>query len=78
MRVCLQVWDMRKGTAIMDTRHHQDYISDITVDQAGRTLLTARLAAAGHMTRRSPLCGADSPSLLDCGAAAMEPWASST
>lgn len=45
VNVCLKVWDMRKGTAIMDVRHHQDYISDMTVDQARRTLLTARLAA---------------------------------
>lgn len=33
---------MRKGTAIMDEKHHEDYISDITVDQAKRILLTAR------------------------------------
>lgn len=38
----LKVWDMRKGTAIMDLKHHEDYISDITVDQAKRILLTAR------------------------------------
>ncbi|XP_042371885.1 WD repeat-containing protein 55 [Plectropomus leopardus] len=36
----LKVWDMRKGTAIMDLKHHEDYISDITVDQAKRILLT--------------------------------------
>uniref|UniRef100_A0A3Q1ICL9 WD repeat-containing protein 55 n=1 Tax=Anabas testudineus TaxID=64144 RepID=A0A3Q1ICL9_ANATE len=36
----LKVWDMRKGTAIMDMKHHEDYISDITVDQAKRILLT--------------------------------------
>ncbi|XP_041634781.1 WD repeat-containing protein 55 [Cheilinus undulatus] len=37
----LKVWDMRKGTAIMDLKHHEDYISDIAVDQAKRILLTA-------------------------------------
>uniref|UniRef100_A0A8C6WMP8 WD repeat-containing protein 55 n=1 Tax=Neogobius melanostomus TaxID=47308 RepID=A0A8C6WMP8_9GOBI len=37
----LKVWDMRKGTSIMDFKHHDDYISDITVDQAKRILLTA-------------------------------------
>ncbi|XP_069544358.1 WD repeat-containing protein 55 [Brachyistius frenatus] len=37
----LKVWDMRKGTAIMDLKHHEDYISDITVDNAKRILLTA-------------------------------------
>lgn len=28
--------------AIMDLKHHEDYISDITVDQAKRILLTVR------------------------------------
>ncbi|XP_029381928.1 WD repeat-containing protein 55 [Echeneis naucrates] len=37
----LKVWDMRKGTAIMDLKHHEDYISDITVDQNKKILLTA-------------------------------------
>uniref|UniRef100_A0A672ZCW0 WD repeat-containing protein 55 n=1 Tax=Sphaeramia orbicularis TaxID=375764 RepID=A0A672ZCW0_9TELE len=37
----LKVWDMRKGTSIMDLKHHDDYISDIAVDQAKRILLTA-------------------------------------
>lgn len=40
--LCPKVWDMRKGTAIMDLKHHDDYISDIAVDQAKRILLTAR------------------------------------
>lgn len=47
MNVCLKVWDLRKGSAIMDVKHHEDYISDITVDQARRTLLTARLDPEG-------------------------------
>ncbi|XP_029932239.1 WD repeat-containing protein 55 [Myripristis murdjan] len=37
----LKVWDMRKGTSVMDLKHHDDYISDITVDQNKRILLTA-------------------------------------
>ncbi|XP_054656219.1 WD repeat-containing protein 55 [Dunckerocampus dactyliophorus] len=37
----LKVWDMRKGSAIMDVKHHEDYIADIAVDQAKRILLTA-------------------------------------
>nr|XP_019968462.1 PREDICTED: WD repeat-containing protein 55 [Paralichthys olivaceus] len=37
----LKVWDMRQGMAIMDLKHHEDYISDIAVDQAKRILLTA-------------------------------------
>ncbi|KAK5893087.1 hypothetical protein CgunFtcFv8_005994 [Champsocephalus gunnari] len=36
----LKVWDMRKGTAIMDLKQHEDYISDIAVDAAKRILLT--------------------------------------
>lgn len=60
MDVSLKVWDMRKGTSIMDMRHHQDYISDITVDQARRTLLTARLGVVCHMTMRGRVHSADS------------------
>ncbi|XP_051534058.1 WD repeat-containing protein 55 [Myxocyprinus asiaticus] len=37
----LKVWDLRKGTSFMDLKHHEDYISEITVDQAKRTLLTS-------------------------------------
>lgn len=40
--LCLKLWDMRKGTSIMDLKHHEDYISDIAVDQAKRILLTTR------------------------------------
>ncbi|XP_035005403.1 WD repeat-containing protein 55 [Hippoglossus stenolepis] len=36
----LKVWDMRKGEAFMDLKQHDDYISDIAVDQAKRILLT--------------------------------------
>ncbi|TNN49296.1 WD repeat-containing protein 55 [Liparis tanakae] len=36
----LKVWDMRKGTDIMDLKQHDDYISDIAVDQNKRILLT--------------------------------------
>lgn len=38
----VKVWDMRKGTDIMDLKQHEDYISDIAVDQAKRILLTTR------------------------------------
>ncbi|XP_048851057.1 WD repeat-containing protein 55 [Brienomyrus brachyistius] len=37
----LKVWDMRKGTAFMDLKHHEDYISGITIDQAKKILLTS-------------------------------------
>ncbi|XP_061816513.1 WD repeat-containing protein 55 [Nerophis lumbriciformis] len=37
----LKVWDMRQGSAIMDVKHHDDYIADIAVDPAKRILLTA-------------------------------------
>jgi len=33
---------MRKGTDIMDLKQHDDYISDIAVDQNKRILLTTR------------------------------------
>jgi len=38
----LKVWDLRKGTSFMDLKHHEDYISDIAIDQAKKTLLTSR------------------------------------
>jgi len=37
----LKVWDMRKGTAIMDMKHHEDFISEIAVDNAKKILLTS-------------------------------------
>ncbi|XP_030621107.1 WD repeat-containing protein 55 [Chanos chanos] len=37
----LKVWDLRKGTSFMDVKEHEDYISDIAVDQAKRILLTS-------------------------------------
>ncbi|CAL8241271.1 unnamed protein product [Merluccius merluccius] len=37
----LKVWDLRKGSAFIDLKQHEDYISSIAVDQAKRTLLTA-------------------------------------
>ena len=38
----LKVWDMRKGTAIMDLKHHEDFISEIAIDEAKKILLTSR------------------------------------
>ncbi|XP_066502467.1 WD repeat-containing protein 55 [Hoplias malabaricus] len=37
----LKVWDMRKGTSFMSLKHHEDYISDIAIDQGKKTLLTS-------------------------------------
>ncbi|XP_041965397.1 WD repeat-containing protein 55 [Alosa sapidissima] len=37
----LKVWDMRKGTAIMDLKHHEDFISEIAIDSAKKILLTS-------------------------------------
>ncbi|KAJ8348319.1 hypothetical protein SKAU_G00269080 [Synaphobranchus kaupii] len=37
----LKVWDMRKGTAFMDLKHHEDYISGMAIDQAKKILLTS-------------------------------------
>lgn len=73
----LQVWDMRKGTAIMDMKNHEDYISDITVDQNKRILLTAR-----YRPRSPPLVFTNVCSLVEflkpMSAAGTAPWASST
>lgn len=49
----LKVWDMRRGTSFMDLKHHDDYISDITVDQAKRILLTARCCLQTSLCSRS-------------------------
>ncbi|KAG7236309.1 hypothetical protein INR49_001225, partial [Caranx melampygus] len=51
----LKVWDMRKGTAIMDLKHHEDYIGDIAVDQAKRILLTASIPVQAKLC--SPVNG---------------------
>ncbi|XP_069784470.1 WD repeat-containing protein 55 [Narcine bancroftii] len=37
----LKVWDLRKETAFMEMKNHDDYISDITIDQKKKILLTA-------------------------------------
>ncbi|CAL8325974.1 unnamed protein product [Lota lota] len=37
----VKVWDLRKGSAFMDLKQHEDYISSIAVDQAKKILLTA-------------------------------------
>ncbi|XP_035291265.1 WD repeat-containing protein 55 isoform X2 [Anguilla anguilla] len=37
----LKVWDMRKGTAFMDLKHHEDYISGLAIDQTKKILLTS-------------------------------------
>uniref|UniRef100_H2ZRM7 WD repeat domain 55 n=1 Tax=Latimeria chalumnae TaxID=7897 RepID=H2ZRM7_LATCH len=38
----LKVWDLRKEAAFMETRNHEEYISDITIDQNKKLLLTTR------------------------------------
>ncbi|CAL8377844.1 WD repeat-containing protein 55 [Gadus morhua] len=37
----VKAWDLRKGSAFMDLKHHEDYISSLAVDQAKKILLTA-------------------------------------
>ena len=49
----LQAWDLRKGSAFMDLKHHEDYISSLAVDQAKKILLTARYYA-DILTARIP------------------------
>ncbi|XP_078054177.1 WD repeat-containing protein 55 [Mustelus asterias] len=36
----LKVWDLRKETSFMEMKNHDDYISDITIDQNKKILLT--------------------------------------
>ncbi|XP_006632039.1 WD repeat-containing protein 55 [Lepisosteus oculatus] len=36
----LKVWDLRKGTAFMEMKQHEEYISDITIDESKKILLT--------------------------------------
>ncbi|XP_053320137.1 WD repeat-containing protein 55 [Spea bombifrons] len=37
----LKVWDLRKGEAFMEMKNHEDYISDMIIDQNKKLLLTA-------------------------------------
>ncbi|XP_056372697.1 WD repeat-containing protein 55 isoform X3 [Hyla sarda] len=37
----LKLWDLRRGTAFMEMKNHEDYISDMTIDQNKKMLLTA-------------------------------------
>ncbi|XP_052540477.1 WD repeat-containing protein 55 [Tympanuchus pallidicinctus] len=37
----LKVWDLRKGGAVLEARQHEEYISAMAVDGAGKILLTA-------------------------------------
>lgn len=36
----LKVWDLRKGTAIMEMRQHEEYISSMAIDENKKLLLT--------------------------------------
>ncbi|CAN2387431.1 protein localization to kinetochore [Pristimantis euphronides] len=37
----LKVWDLRRGTAFMEMKNHEEYISDMVIDQNKKMLLTA-------------------------------------
>ncbi|KAM9312824.1 WD repeat-containing protein 55 [Gastrophryne carolinensis] len=37
----LKVWDLRRGTAFMEMKNHEDFISDMAIDQNKKMLLTA-------------------------------------
>lgn len=46
----LKVWDLRKGTSIMEMKQHEEYISDMAVDGNKKLLLTTRYCSAvNHM-----------------------------
>ncbi|XP_046722984.1 WD repeat-containing protein 55 isoform X1 [Silurus meridionalis] len=55
----LKVWDMRQGTSFMSIKQHEDYISDIAVDPAKKTLLSSSgdgtLGVVNLKRRRSEL-----------------------
>ncbi|XP_075066003.1 WD repeat-containing protein 55 [Mixophyes fleayi] len=36
----LKVWDLRRGTAFMEMKNHEEYISDMVIDQNKKMLLT--------------------------------------
>ncbi|KAG8439105.1 hypothetical protein GDO86_005352 [Hymenochirus boettgeri] len=36
----LKVWDIRRGTSFMEMKNHEDYISDMVIDQNKKMLLT--------------------------------------
>lgn len=38
----VKVWDLRRGSAILEARQQEEYISAMTVDGNGKLLLTAR------------------------------------
>lgn len=46
----LKVWDLRKGTSIMEMKEHEEYISDIAVDGNKKLLLTTRYACTLSLT----------------------------
>ncbi|XP_063784850.1 WD repeat-containing protein 55 isoform X2 [Pseudophryne corroboree] len=37
----LKIWDLRRGTAFMEMKNHEEYISDMVIDQNKKLLLTA-------------------------------------
>ncbi|KAM5170822.1 WD repeat-containing protein 55 [Mantella aurantiaca] len=37
----LKVWDLRRGTTFMEMKNHEEYISDMVIDQNKKLLLTA-------------------------------------
>lgn len=76
----LKVWDLRKGGAVLEARQHEEYISAMAVDGAGKILLTARYCGLRPpapcvlgAARRAP-----SRSAAPFPAVAMAPWESST
>uniref|UniRef100_UPI00398E3F9C WD repeat-containing protein 55 n=1 Tax=Pristiophorus japonicus TaxID=55135 RepID=UPI00398E3F9C len=58
----LKVWDLRKETSFMEMKNHDDYISDITIDQNKKILLTTRYRLTGEL------------GLGEHGATQVDPW----
>lgn len=82
----VKVWDLRRGSAILEARQQEEYISAMAVDGNGKILLTARYCRG--------FVGSGSPCLFMAGVpcamsrahsvslprptVGMAPWASST
>lgn len=50
----VKVWDLRRGSAILEARQQEEYISAMAVDGNGKILLTARYWRVSWSWGRAP------------------------
>lgn len=84
----VKVWDLRRGSAILEARQQEEYISAMTVDGNGKILLTARYRRGFMVLGSGSPCPfmAGMPCAMSCAhngslpptLVVMAPWASST